>query len=132
MDTTAIHAALAGSLAGTCSFPQHVQHVAAAGAQRYTVDLATLCCTYYGSSNEAHTEPLPLPGSPAIAADFDTTAVQAAIRNIQAKQIDYIAFLHAIMVAGCTQYQVFISGCHVIYFGRHGHMYVEPLPTPAI
>jgi uncharacterized protein YbcV (DUF1398 family) len=74
---------------------------------------------------------LPLTDTPKIAAQFDSDAVQGAVKAIQRNEIGYANFLRRIMEAGCSSYQVFFNGRKAMYFGRDGAFYTEPFPAAA-
>jgi uncharacterized protein YbcV (DUF1398 family) len=110
-------------------FPQVVQRLVGAGVASYTADLVKLRNTYYGTVAEAYDEALPLKDSPVIAPKFDSATVAATVKSIQRGEIGYAEFLRRIMGAGCSHYEVFISGRKAMYFGRDGEFYTEPFPA---
>ena len=110
-------------------FSKIVPMLAGAGVTSYTADLVKLCNTYYDSAAEAYDEALPLKDGPAIASKFDSAAVAATVKSIQRGEIGYTEFLRRIMGAGCSHYEVFISGRKAMYFGRDGEFYTEPFPA---
>jgi uncharacterized protein YbcV (DUF1398 family) len=124
MNSTIIKECTARSLAGNITFPEVVQKLQAIGTERYTADLIGKCKTYYGPNDQMHSERLDFDGL-AIAREFDGGAVKQAVSDIQQGQINYRDFLFRIMDAGCTHYEVFITGMQTIYFGRDGSQHVE-------
>jgi uncharacterized protein YbcV (DUF1398 family) len=44
--------------------------------------------------------------------------------------IQYREFLQRVMAAGCSHYEVFITGKQAIYFGRDGSYHIEKFPQP--
>jgi uncharacterized protein YbcV (DUF1398 family) len=128
MDTHAIEQCMKASFADT-PFPQVVGRLVGAGVTSYTADLVKLRNTYYGNGVEAFDEPMPLREGPAIAPSFDSARVAATVRAIQRGEIGYAEFLHQIMKAGCSHYEVFIGGRKAMYFGRDGEFYTEPFPA---
>jgi uncharacterized protein YbcV (DUF1398 family) len=128
MNTQTIDECMKASFADT-PFPQVVQRLVGAGVTSYTADLVKLCNTYYGGAAEAYDEALPLKDGPAIAPKFDSAGVAATVKAIQRGEIGYAEFLQRIMDAGCSHYEVFISGRKAMYFGRDGEFYTEPFPT---
>lgn len=123
-----IEESVAGSYAGTRSFPSHVQAVAGQGVESYRVDFREQASTYFLTSGESHT--VDMPAHPvAIAEAFDAPAVSAAIRASQQGQIKYPEFIDRVMRAGCVSYTVWIAGRHVAYFGRRGETHIEPFPS---
>ena len=127
MNTQTIEECMNASFANT-PFPQVVQRLVGAGVMSYTADLVKLRNTYYGAAAEAYDEVLPLKDGPAIAPAFDASAVAATVKSIQRGEIGYAEFLRRIMGAGCSHYEVFISGRKAMYFGRDGEFYTEPFP----
>ncbi|MBY0357303.1 MAG: DUF1398 family protein [Candidatus Obscuribacterales bacterium] len=112
------------SLAGKITFPEVVKKLSDIGTERYTVDLVGKCKYSYGLNDEVHNETLTFEG-PQIAKVFDTQSVKDTIADIQQGKISYVEFLHRIMEAGCSHYEVFIRGKQAIYFGRDGSQHVE-------
>ena len=55
----------------------------------------------------------------------------ATVKAIQREEIGYAEFLRRIMAAGCSHYEVFISGRKAMYFGRDGEFYTEDFPAKA-
>jgi uncharacterized protein YbcV (DUF1398 family) len=127
MNIEIINECLTASFADT-PFPVVVQKLASAGVTGYNADLITLRKTYYDSGTESIDEALPLTDTPAIAAQFDGDAVEAAVKAIQRKEVGYADFLRRIMKAGCSSYKVFFNGRKAMYFGRDGAFYTEPFP----
>lgn len=110
-------------------FPKVVARLAGAGVTAYTADLVRLRKTYYNAGSAAHDEAMPLHDAPAIAPDFDESAVAVTVKAIQRGEIGYAEFLRRIMAAGCAHYEVFIAGRKAMYFGRDGAFYTEPFPA---
>ncbi len=127
MNTGTIEECMKLSFADT-PFAKIIPQLAGAGVTSYTADLVTLRNTYYGADREAYDEPLPLSDGPAIAPSFDSMTVAATVKAIQRGEIGYSEFLHRIMKAGCSHYEVFIGGRKAMYFGRDGAFYTEPFP----
>jgi len=128
VNTQTIEECMKASFADT-PFPQVVQRLVGAGVTSYTADLVKLRNTYYGPAAVAYDEALPLKGGPAIAPEFDSATVAATVKCIQRGEIGYAEFLRRIMNAGCSHYEVFISGRKAMYFGRDGEFYTEPFPA---
>jgi uncharacterized protein YbcV (DUF1398 family) len=57
-----------------------------------------------------------------------TNRCRSTLKSIQRGEIGYAEFLRRIMDAGCSHYEVFISGRKAMYFGRTGEFYIEPFP----
>ena len=127
MNIQTIEECMKSSFADT-PFPQVVQRLVGAGVASYTADLVKLRNTYYGAAAEAYDEALLLKDGPAIAPKFDSATVAATVKSIQRGEIGYAEFLRRIMGAGCSHYEVFISGRKAMYFGRDGEFYTEPFP----
>jgi uncharacterized protein YbcV (DUF1398 family) len=127
MNTQTIAECMKASFADT-PFPQVVQGLVGAGVASYIADLVKLRNTYYGAGGEAYDEALPLNDGQAIAQRFDSATVAATVKSIQRGEIGYAEFLRRIMGAGCSHYEVFISGRKAMYFGRDGEFYTEPFP----
>ena len=72
----------------------------------------------------------PRAGTVAVAAEFVTGAVQAAIREAQAlvPRYTYRGFCDKVKRAGCAGYLVSFPGRRVLYFGRTGETHVEHFP----
>ncbi len=128
MNTQTIEECMKESFANT-PFPEVVRRLFGAGVRSYTADLVKLRKTYYGAAAEAHDEALPLKDGPAIAPAFDSDRVASTVKAIQRGEIGYAEFLRRIMDAGCSHYEVFISGRKAMYFGRDGAFYTEHFPT---
>ena len=62
---------------------------------------------------------------------LDAAAVAATIKDIQQGRIKYREFLRRIMEAGCSHYEVFITGRQAIYLGRDGSQHIERFPQAA-
>ena len=110
----------------TMTFPQIVGTLMTAGFEAYFVDLRRCQATYYLPNGES----LELPTHPsvvAIGAEFDTGAVQAAIREAQtfAPGYTYKGFCDKVKRAGCAGYIVSFLGRRALYFGRTAETHVE-------
>ena len=115
-----------GSHEGRLSFPEVVRKLMGVGVERYHADLSRGERTYYmpdGSSHVVAGED----GADA-AREFSPAGIEAALRAIQAKKIDYRQFCAAILAAGCVGYFVCLTGRRAVYFGRQGDSFVEPFP----
>ncbi|MFZ6653749.1 DUF1398 domain-containing protein [Undibacterium sp. TJN19] len=116
------------SYAGTMSFGAIVGKLMVAGVESYHADYRHADTTYYLPDGETMVIALHAPAIP-VAENFDTAALQAAIRGAQAGAVKYPEFLQLSMAAGCVGYLVWINGRHVIYFGRRGETHVEHFPA---
>ncbi len=120
---------LDGAENGSMTFPQIVGKLIEAGFDGYLVDLRLGQATYYLPGGED--VELPTHGSAvAVAAQFDTEAVQAAIREAQAlvPGYTYRGFCDKVKQAGCAGYLVSFPGRRVLYFGRTAETHVEHFP----
>lgn len=127
MDTNVIKECTALSLAEQITFPEVVMKLAQAGVERYIADLVGRQKLSYGASGETHIGALAFDG-PEIPKAFDAAAVAATIKDIQQGRIKYSEFLRRIMEAGCSHYEVFITGRQAVYFGRDGSQHIEKFP----
>jgi uncharacterized protein YbcV (DUF1398 family) len=127
MNTQLLRDTLHKSESGQITFGEAVATLSVAGVESYRADLLTAQDTFY-TSEGTHIEPMTLPAIP-VSADFDAATVLSAIRAAQADTIRYPEFLTRIFNAGCTAYQVFITGRKVIYFGRKGEFHIEEFPS---
>ena len=119
-----------GSLEGAMPFPEVVARLMDVGCEQYHTDFRRQEKTYYMPDGETHVEPLPLASQP-IGQDLDPDEIVAALRAIQAQQINYVQFLDRIIVAGCVGYFVYVTGKRAMYLGRNGDFHVELFPAPA-
>ncbi len=120
---------LDGAENNTMTFPQIVGKLIEAGFDGYLVDLRLGQATYYLPGGEG----LELPthaSTVAVSAQFDTGAVQAAIREAQAlvPGYTYKSFCDKVKRAGCAGYLVSFPGRRVLYFGRTAENHVEHFP----
>lgn len=120
---------LEGAESGTMTFPQVVGALMAADFDGYFVDLRLGQATYYLPNGEG----LELPthrNAVAVAAEFDTDVVKAAIREAQAlvPGYTYKGFCDKVKRAGCAGYLVSFLGRRVLYFGRTAETHVEHFP----
>ena len=112
------------------SFPEVVMKLMQAGVERYHADLLRAEKVYYFPSGESHRIAAgPIEAKPA--SDFTAAGVEAAVRAIQQKKIQYREFCERIAQAGCVGYIVSLAGRRAVYYGRSGENYVEPFPSAA-
>ncbi len=131
MNIEVLKQSLAGSLAGTDSFPEVVRALLSEGCESYHADLVRMEKTFYAPDGENHVVPMDLPVLP-IGAEFDQAEVLAAIRASQRDHQPFAAFLRRVMDAGTTHYSVFLIGQKAIYFGRKGEFHIEEFPRAKI
>lgn len=115
------------SLAEQITFPEVVERLMGAGVERYIADLVGKKKFSYGVKGESFIGELAFEG-PEIPASMNAEKVAAAIKNIQQGRIKYREFLARIMRAGCSHYEVFITGRKAIYVGRDGSQHIELFP----
>ncbi|HCM83499.1 MAG TPA: DUF1398 domain-containing protein [Rhodospirillaceae bacterium] len=128
MDFEIANECVALSLAGKITFPEVVQRLAAAGAERYIVDLVGLKKITFGVNGSSHYNDFPLQNPPPVSKDFNASKIQQTIRDIQQQKINYVTFLERVMAAGCCHYEVYIDGRKAIYFGCSGDQHIENFP----
>lgn len=134
MDTAQIkeiEACERGALSGDLSFAQIVGRLAAIGVERYHVDYSRRETTYYRANGDSLVTDSTHPPH-AVAAEFSSTAVAAAVAQSQRNEHSYAEFVRKTMAAGCVGYFAQISGRCVLYFGRDGQCHVERFPTQDI
>lgn len=110
------------------TFPAVVMKLMSAGVERYHADLRRAEKTYYlpdGGSHVIASAPI----DAQTARGFSASAVEAAVRAIQAGRISYKTFCERIAAAGCVGYLVSLTGRRAVYYGRTGECYVEPFPA---
>lgn len=131
MQTQLIHQHIVGALEGRTSFLETVRMLRSIEVERYYADLVRMEKVFYAKSGETYIERLPLPEQPALATTFDVDALEATLREVQNRRIDYPEFLRRSLRAGCANYVVYVDGGTAVYFGRNGETLVEPLPASA-
>jgi uncharacterized protein YbcV (DUF1398 family) len=128
MDTTAITAAAAATLAGTAPFPEVVARLVAAGVEYYHVDYAGRCKTFYDGAGGRVVTPVTYETLPPIAASLDVPALRAAVADSQLRGQKYRQFSERATAAGVQAYYAFLRGRRVTYLGRTGDHHVEWFP----
>jgi uncharacterized protein YbcV (DUF1398 family) len=109
------------------TFGEVVMELMQAGVERYHCDLIRGEKTYYlpdGASEVVKGDAVGI--SPA--REFSAAAVDAAVRAIQAGNIQYKTFCERIAQAGCVGYHVSLVGRRAVYYGRTGDCHVEWFP----
>jgi uncharacterized protein YbcV (DUF1398 family) len=127
MRTSIIHDVLSESQAGKLIFPEVVRRLLEAGVESYFCDLAAGKESFYLSDGTTHEETMTL-AKGAIAQEFSSSGIIAAIRGAQTDNIRYPEFVRQATQAGVIAYWAFLTGKKVIYFGRKGEMHVEEFP----
>lgn len=129
MNVQIIESAVLGSFNGTVIFPEIVGRLTAEGTEWYSANLLFGVSTHYAADGGHHQMPWPVCRDLKVAALFDGSAVEAAIRASQRGEIRYTEFLERIAAAGVVYYTVHLQGRKALYFGRHGDFHVEPFPA---
>jgi len=119
----------ASTFAGTTPFPEVVARLTADGVEWYSANLIFGVTTHYAPDGSHHQSSWPPGHHHAIANDFHSDQVIAAIRASQQGHIIYPTFLQLIAAAGVTYYTVHLQGRKAIYFGRHGDFHIEHFPA---
>ena len=125
--SSSIESTFAASAAGQLHFGEVIGRLVEAGVESYAVDYRAGRSTCYLPDGQTLTLPLSVDESP-IPPHFDAAAVLAAVRGAQRGEVMYPQFKQRTQAAGCVGYIVWISGRHVVYFGRNGDSHVERFP----
>jgi uncharacterized protein YbcV (DUF1398 family) len=128
MDIKTINECSMLSLAGEITFPEVVKKLADIGTERYIIDLVGLKKLYYGTNNQTYIGSFEFEASK-VKQKFNQEEIKKTISDIQQNKINYQTFLHRIIAAGCSHYEVFITGKKAIYFGRDGSHHIELFPS---
>ena len=128
MNTELIVEAARDTLAGTAPFPEIVAKLVAAGVEYYHVDYVCLRKTFCGAGGDVVVTPIIFEGLPPVAAEFDATALRAAILDSQRNGQKFRDFSRRAMEAGVQGYFAFLRGRRVTYFGRGGDQHTEWFP----
>ncbi len=127
MNTHEMQQVMTETQAGKLTFPEVVRRLLAVGVESYFVDFAAGRETLYMTDGKTHAESMTLrPG--AIAEEFSSAGIVAAIRGAQADTIRYPEFVNRSTAAGVIAYWAFLAGKKVVYFGRKGEIHVEEFP----
>ncbi len=129
-DLTAVaQRCLDAAYGGPMTFPAIVGTLISAGFEGYDVDYRRGTATYFSASGDSVQLAMPTPARP-IAATFDVTAIQEAVREAQtnAPGYSYAGFNTKVRAAGCAGYMVSFLGKRVVYFGRTAETHVEHFP----
>lgn len=127
MDNNVINECISLSLTEKVTFPEVVMKLAQASVERYIADLVGKKQFSYGLLGETHTGEL-IFETVAIPEQLNAYAIKETIAAIQQGQIKYQTFLRRIMEAGCSHYEVFITGRKAVYIGRNGAQHIEEFP----
>jgi uncharacterized protein YbcV (DUF1398 family) len=124
-----IHEVMEASQAGKLIFPEVVRRLMEAGVESYFCDLAAMQETFYMRDGAPYVEKMTLAVA-AIAEEYSSTGLIAAIRGAQTDTVRYPEFAKRSAEAGVIGYWAFLTGKKVIYFGRKGEFHVEEFPRP--
>jgi uncharacterized protein YbcV (DUF1398 family) len=118
-----------GAEGNTMTFPEIVRALTAAGFEGYAIDYRRATAIYYlpdGTSLELAAAPVATPVAPT----FDSTLIQAAIREAQqlVPGYTYRGFREKTAAAGCAAYIVSFVGRRALYIGRTAETHVEHFP----
>src|SRR5689334_11054865 len=83
MNTEIVTEAARATLDGSIPFPEVVRRLMETGVEYYHVDYVALRKSFYSAEGGVVTTPISYEGLPAVAADFDTTELRAAILDSQ-------------------------------------------------
>jgi uncharacterized protein YbcV (DUF1398 family) len=128
--TVVAESCLRAAETGSLAFPQIVKTLMDAGFESYVIDYRRGTATYFLPSGDSIELSAPaLRG--AVAANFDSKTIEAAIREAQANApgYTYFGFCSKARAAGCAGYLVSFLGRRVLYFGRSAETHVEPFPS---
>jgi uncharacterized protein YbcV (DUF1398 family) len=128
MDTRIIEENAGAALVGTKSFPEIVRDLLATGVEYYHVDYVGLRKSFYDGGGAIVVVSIPYEGLPAVAADFSTDALKAAIIDSQRHGQKFRDFSRRAMEAGVQGYIAFLRGKRVTYWGRQGDQHTEWFP----
>ncbi|BCA53797.1 hypothetical protein W02_09370 [Nitrospira sp. KM1] len=128
MNSQRILDAARATIAGSLPFPEIVRHLIESGVEFYHVDYILLRFTFYGADAGTVVAPVIYEGLPAVARDFDVTALRQAILDSQQKGQQHREFSQRAMRAGVQGYFAFLNGKRVTYLGRQGEQYTEWFP----
>jgi uncharacterized protein YbcV (DUF1398 family) len=120
---------MAESQAGNLVFPEVVRRLMEAGVESYFIDFSNGNETFYLRSGGSHVGKMTV-APEAVAEEFSSSGIVAAIRGAQSDSIRYPEFVKQATAAGVVGYWAFLTGKKVIYFGRKGELHVEEFPRP--
>jgi uncharacterized protein YbcV (DUF1398 family) len=122
-------ACLDGAETNSMNFLQTVETLIREGFESYAIDFRRATATFYLSDGDCLELPAHRPDLP-IAATFDASAVQSAIREAQQQVAGYTykGFCRKVAAAGCAAYIVSFAGRRALYIGRTAETHVERFP----
>jgi uncharacterized protein YbcV (DUF1398 family) len=116
------------TLTGSLPFPEIVGKLMATGVEYYHGDYAAQQFSFYSAAGGVVIAPLLFEDLPAIADDFDVTALKAAVLDSQQNGQKFRQFSQRAMQAGVQGYFAFLRGKRVVYMGRQGDQHTEWFP----
>jgi uncharacterized protein YbcV (DUF1398 family) len=128
MDANRILKAAEATLTGSLPFPEIVKSLIENGVEYYFVDYAARTFTFYGHQGAVVKAPLSIEKLPAIAENFDSLALKAAIVDSQEHGQKFRVFCQRAISAGVQGYFAFLRGQRVTYLGRQGDQHTEWFP----
>lgn len=128
MNTEIVTEAARATLSGSLPFPEIVRRLIGTGVEYYHVDYVALRKCFYSAAGDRVVTPISYEGLPAVAADFDPTALRAAILDSQRHGQHFRDFTRRAMEAGVQGYIAFLRGKRVTYWGRAGDQHTEWFP----
>lgn len=128
MNTDIVGDVAQATLAGTITFPDVVRQLMETGVEYYHVDYVALRKTFYDAAGNVATTAICYENLPPVAADFDVSALRAAILDSQRHGQHYRDFTRRAMTAGVQGYIAFLRGQRVTYWGRAGDQHTEWFP----
>jgi uncharacterized protein YbcV (DUF1398 family) len=128
MNADTVHEMARATLSGRLPFPDIVARLIAEGVEYYRIDYVARQMSFYSGAGSIVTAPLSFEDLPAVAVDFDTTALRQAIVDSQRHGQDFRRFSHRAVQAGVQGYYAFLRGKRVTYLGRQGDQHVEWFP----
>lgn len=110
MNADAVRVLANATVDGSLPFAEIIGKLVAAGVESYYVDYPGRSFTFYSATGASVHAPLLLEGLPAIAADFDAAALQAAILDSQQHGQKFRVFCQRAMEPGVQGYFVYLRG----------------------
>jgi uncharacterized protein YbcV (DUF1398 family) len=128
MNANVVRKMAQSTLAGDLPFPQIVGNLLAEGVEYYRIDYVAMQMSFYGGEGGVVVAPLTFENLPAVAAEFDDSALRAANFDSQRNSQEFRQFSHRAVQAGVQGYYAFLRGQRVTYLGRQGEQHIEWFP----
>jgi hypothetical protein len=116
------------TLTGSLPFPESVSRLVANDVEYYHVDLVSKSFRFYSATGSVSVAPLLFEDLPAVASDFNASALRAAILDSQQNGQKFRDFCQRAAEAGVQSYFAFLRGQRVTYMGRQGEQHTEWFP----